>query len=49
MLICMNKKPQFSRRRFLKYAAMATAGITTPRVVPSTVLARPGQPGPNDR
>ncbi|MGM0490333.1 MAG: Gfo/Idh/MocA family protein, partial [Planctomycetota bacterium] len=33
----------------LKYAAMATAGITTPRVVPSTVLARPGQPGPNDR
>ena len=35
-----------TRREFLGRAGLAGAGLT---ILPSSVLARPGRPGPNDR
>ncbi|MGI9427638.1 MAG: Gfo/Idh/MocA family protein [Bythopirellula sp.] len=37
------------RRSFLRQSATASAAITIPYYVPSSVLARPGAPGANDR
>lgn len=45
----MSNNVQFSRRRFLRHAATATAAVTAPHIIPSTALAKPGRPGPNDR
>jgi len=39
-----------SRRDFLRStAALATAGITAPYLIPAGVLAAPGKPGPNEQ
>jgi predicted dehydrogenase len=40
---------KLSRRQFLRRgAAWAAAGVATPHLIPSSVLAAPGRPGPND-
>ena len=38
-----------TRRGFFKQSAAAAAGVAAPAIVPSNVLARPGNPGANDR
>ena len=43
----MSNPTTFSRRRFLQTAA--AAGVAAPYVIPSGVLARAGEPGPNDK
>jgi len=40
---------KLSRRQFLRRgAALAAAGVATPHLIPSSVLAAPGRPGSND-
>ena len=38
-----------TRRGFLKQAAAGAAALAAPAILPSGVLARPGNPGANDR
>jgi len=40
---------QFTRRDFLRTSALAAAGAALPQVLPSGVLAAPGQAGANER
>ncbi len=40
---------EFTRREFLKTAAVTAGVVGMPTVIPSGVLALPGRPGPNDR
>ncbi len=45
----MDPSKSSSRRRFLRDAAAATAGMAMPYFVPSTVLGAPGRAGANER
>jgi len=46
----MSSLPRFSRRRFLERSVtIGATGLAMPYVIPSGVLAAPGQPGANDR
>jgi len=45
----MARSNRLSRRRVLKHAALASAGVAAPYLIPSGVLAAPGRPGANDR
>ena len=45
----MSDARKFSRRQFLRRTAAASAVVASPYVIPSGVLAAPGETGPNDR
>lgn len=42
-------KSVVSRRTFLQDSAIAASGLAIPTIISSRSLAKPGQPGPNDR
>ena len=45
----MSDSHQVSRRQFLRHTAVASAAVALPYVIPSGILAAPGEAGPNDR